>query len=339
MAKKKPEKISHIQDAIEVLTERQEKVLANSTTIELIEIDKVKELLINNDILMHNRISYSKEKLYELASNISKIAEENSGIMGTGLLNPVMLRNINGRLERIHGENRIKALKINNQKFVPAIVLENVSDELARFMRSSENLNREDLNAYDETLSILEHIQLACNFDSIESVKKFINKVKNYKAAKTTLNENEIILYEQVSKIFSKIGRFDIITFVDRLSILKLQEPIKQALVDEYINYSSAKIINSKLSSPKDINKIIDMLKNSSMSKTELTKYINNMIQSKGNIQINQPFMTIDKIKNINKIVNKRKYAKLSNSDKIFVDEKIESINTLLEEISSKVGE
>ena len=40
-------------------------------------------------------------------------------------------------------------------------------------MRSSENLNREDLNTYDETISILEHIQLACNFSDIESVKVF----------------------------------------------------------------------------------------------------------------------------------------------------------------------
>ena len=85
-----------------------------------------------------------------------------------------------------------------DQKQVPAIILENVSDELARFMRSSENLNREDLNTYDETLSILEHIQLACNFNDIESVKKLLNKVKNFQAGKSSLNEEEKILHKML---------------------------------------------------------------------------------------------------------------------------------------------
>lgn len=38
---------------------------------------------------------------------------------------------------------------------------------------------------------LLEHIQLACNFTDIESVKSFINKVKNFQSGKTTLNEIE----------------------------------------------------------------------------------------------------------------------------------------------------
>ena len=38
---------------------------------------------------MHNRISYSKSKLLELAENISKLASDSAGILGTGLLNPV----------------------------------------------------------------------------------------------------------------------------------------------------------------------------------------------------------------------------------------------------------
>ena len=39
-----------------------------------------------------------------------------------------MLRKKDGILERIHGENRIRALKLNGSKQVPAIILENVSD-------------------------------------------------------------------------------------------------------------------------------------------------------------------------------------------------------------------
>lgn len=259
---------------------------------------------------MHNRISYSKSKLLELADNISKLANENAGILGTGILNPIMVRRKNNRLERIHGDNRIKALKLNGAKQVPAIILDNVSDELARFMRSSENLNREDLNAYDETLSILEHIQLACNFGTVEDVKSFIIKIKNFQAGKSSLNESEKILHKKVSDVFEKIGRFDIITFVDRLSVLKLNDLIKQALVDEIINYTQAKVIKSKLKNENDIKKIIEILKNKKLSINELKNYIVNLISS--NETNNKNTHIIDKVYAVSKTISKKKYAALS---------------------------
>lgn len=335
MAKAKPQRTTSIDSTIEQLKTEQEIVLKNSTEILLVNIEKIHELKLKNDIFMHNRISYSKSKLLELAENIEKLSKENAGILGTGILNAVMLRNNNGTLERIHGDNRIKALKLNGAKVVPAIILENVSDELARFMRSSENLNREDLNAYDETLSILEHIQLACNFDDIESVKSFINKIKNFQAGKTTLNENEKILHKQVSEVFERVGRFDIITFVDRLSVLKLHSLIKQALVDEIISYTQAKVIKSKLTDETEIKKIIDVLKNKKLSVNELKNYIENMKTSKEPINT-----TLDIYENVNKLsktLSKKKYLSLQNEDKIYIDKKLKEIEDIYSDIKKKL--
>lgn len=336
MAKEKPQRTTSIDSTIEQLKNEQEIVLKNSTDILLIEIDKIHELKLKNDIFMHNRISYSKSKLLELAENIKKLANENAGILGTGILNPVMLRNNNGKLERIHGDNRIKALLLNGSKFVPAIILENVSDELARFMRSSENLNREDLNAYDETLSILEHIQLACNFNDIDSVKSFINKIKNFQAGKTTLNESEKVLHKQVSDVFEKIGRFDIITFVDRLSVLKLNPLIKQALVDEKISYSQAKVIKSKLASEQEILKILDILKNKKLSVNELKTYIDNLKTSKEIKSKIIPDNILDNIHILTKQLTKKKYLSLKHEDKFFVDQKLKEIEKLYNQIETK---
>lgn len=335
MAKEKPQRTTSIDSTIEQLKIEQEIVLKDSTEIILADIEKIHELKLKNDIYMHNRISYSKTKLLELAENISKLSKEKAGILGTGLLNPVMLRNNNGVLERIHGDNRIKALKLNGSKVVPAIVLENVSDELARFMRSSENLNREDLNAYDETLSILEHIQLACNFENIENVKSFINKIKNFQAGKTTLNDNEKVLHTQVSDVFERIGRFDIITFVDRLSVLKLHPFIKQALVDEIISYTQAKVIKSKLNDDNEIKKIIDVLKNKKLSVNELKSYIDNLKISKESDIINTNIY--DSVISLNKFLTKKKYLHLKNEDKAFIDKKLKEIENIYLEIKNKL--
>ena len=116
MAKAKPQRTTSIDSTIEELKTQQDIILNNSTEITLVDIEKIHELKLRNDIFMHNRISYSKSKLLELAENITKLANENAGILGTGILNPVMLRNNNGTLERIHGDNRIKALKLNGSK-------------------------------------------------------------------------------------------------------------------------------------------------------------------------------------------------------------------------------
>ena len=338
MAKEKPLRTTSIDNTIEQLKTEQEIVLRNSTEIHLIDINKIKELTLENDILMHNRISYSKSKLLELADNIAKLANENTGILGTGLLNPVMVRNNKGVLERIHGENRIKALKLNGATIVPCIILENVSDELARFMRSSENLNREDLNVYDETLSILEHIQLACNFESIDNVKAFINKIKNFQAGKTTLSEDEKILHLQVSDVFQRIGRFDIITFVDRLSVLKLHPLIKQALVDDIISYTQAKVIKAKLNTKEEITKILEMLKHKKISVNELRKFIDNLKTSSNLKTSDSAIALFDSVSTQLKKLNKKTYLSLKNEEKSFVDQKLKEIEKIYLLIENKIG-
>lgn len=337
MAKKKPQRTTTIDNTIEQLKTEQENILKNSTVITLVEIFKIKELTLENDILMHNRISYSKTKLLELAENISNLAKENTGILGTGLLNPVMLRNKNGVLERIHGENRINAIKLNGTTTVPAIILENVSDELARFMRSSENLNREDLNVYDETLSILEHIQLACGFESIDKVKVFINKIKNFQAGKTTLNDIEKNLLTQVSKVFEKIGRFDIITFVDRLSVLKLNPLIKQALVDDLISYTQAKVIKSKLTTDDEIVKILEMLKHKKVSANDLRKILDKLKSSSSTKDIDTSTVLFNSVNKKFKSITKQKYLALKNDDKLFVDQKLKEIEKIYSQIENKL--
>ena len=335
MAKQKPKRHDPIEITIDKLEKIQKEVMENKTEILLVNINEIFELSLSRDLDMHNRISYSKTKLLELAENIETIAKDNSGLLGTGLLNPVMLRRKEGRLERIHGENRIKALKLNNKKQVPAVILDNVSDELARFMRTSENLNREDLNAYDETLSILEHIQIACRFESIEKVKSFINKIKNFQSGKTSLDENEEALYAEVSAIFTRVGRFDIITFCDRLSVLNLNELLKQALVDEVINYSQARVINTKLKTDEEIKKILKVLLVKSLSIKELRDYISNLsISNKEDVVNNK----IDTVKRIGKTITLAKYNKLNFDDRKFIDNKFDEIEKILLQINSKIN-
>ena len=194
--KPKPERASYIGSQIEQFEQQQQALTENLNfqKIELIERSRIQDLTYNGHT-MHNRISYSKLVFLELVESIKEISKNGGGICGTGLLNPIMLRRNGSRLEIIHGRNRLDALIYMNSENVPCVVCDNISDELARYMRTSENINRDNLNPFDETLSILEYIQISCGFTNLDAVKSFINKIKNFSTGKiSTLSNEEILL-------------------------------------------------------------------------------------------------------------------------------------------------
>lgn len=85
------------------------------------------------------RKSFSEEELRELAQSI----EEN------GLVQPVVVRKKGERYELIAGERRFRAFKLLGRDKIPAVVTE--ADDLTAAKYSLiENLQREDLNPYEE---------------------------------------------------------------------------------------------------------------------------------------------------------------------------------------------
>jgi len=237
-----------------------------------------------------------------------------------------MLRNNNGNLERIHGSNRIQAAQMAGLTQVPAVILDNVSDIIARQMRTSENMNRSDLNPYDETVSVLEYLKMACGFETINNVKSFINKIKNHSSGKVSLNEEEQTLYKNISEIFEKSGKYDVASFSDRLGLLNLNPLIIQALKEEIIGYTQAKVIKTNLYKDEDIIKIIDILKNNKMSVSKLREEIKNILnQSNDKIIIKRG---LGASKTYNQTLNKI-YKNSSEEDKKVLDKKIEKINKL----------
>ncbi len=85
------------------------------------------------------RKSFSEEELNELAQSI----EEN------GLVQPVIVRKKGERYELIAGERRFRAFKLLNRDKIPAVITE--ADDLTAAKYSLiENLQREDLNPYEE---------------------------------------------------------------------------------------------------------------------------------------------------------------------------------------------
>src|ERR1035437_9669166 len=86
------------------------------------------------------RTSFDEAKLAELAQSIT----------ATGVVQPIVVREIGGgRYQLIMGERRWRASQIAGKATIPAIVRQ-VSDEQALEMTIVENLQREDLNPMEQ---------------------------------------------------------------------------------------------------------------------------------------------------------------------------------------------
>ena len=85
------------------------------------------------------RKEFSDEKLTELSESIRE----------HGVIQPLIVRQINGKYELIAGERRLRASKLAGLTKVP-IVIREMSDESMMEVALVENLQREDLNPIEE---------------------------------------------------------------------------------------------------------------------------------------------------------------------------------------------
>lgn len=81
--------------------------------------------------------------------NEEQIAELADSIRESGLMQPLIVRRVNGKFELIAGERRLRAIRSLGQKEAKVIVMEASDQEVAE-MTLIENLQREDLTPLEE---------------------------------------------------------------------------------------------------------------------------------------------------------------------------------------------
>jgi ParB family chromosome partitioning protein len=144
------------------------------------------------------RTVFSQEELDRLTESIAE----------QGVLQPLLVRNINGSFELIAGERRLRAAKAAQLTHVPVFV-KNLTDEQVLEVSIIENIQRENLNVLEEA----------------EAYYRLINEF-NY-------------TQEKVSK---KIGK-NRSTIANLLRLRSLPEVIKECLIAEKISMGHARAL------------------------------------------------------------------------------------------------
>lgn len=86
------------------------------------------------------------------------LGELSKSIEVYGVMQPITVRNIEDGYELVAGERRLRASKLLNLETIPAIIID-ANHEKSSMLALIENLQREDLNFYEEALGFQRLIQ------------------------------------------------------------------------------------------------------------------------------------------------------------------------------------
>jgi ParB family chromosome partitioning protein len=169
--------------------------------------------------------------------NLEALAES---IREKGVLQPLLVRPLgDGRYAIVAGERRYRAAKMAGLAEVPVRVLD-LPEKEARLLALVENLQREDLNPYEETLGVLELLSEDLG-KTREEVVALLHRMRNEKEGKVTHNVMGSPEAQRVEEVFRALGRMTWESFVqNRLPLLGLPEDLRAALEEGTLPYTAA---------------------------------------------------------------------------------------------------
>lgn len=167
-----------------------------------------------------------------------------ASIREKGVLQPVLVRERGDAYELVAGERRYRAAQRAGLETIP-VIIRDVSDAESLEIALVENLQREDLNPVEETDGTLTLIGLKLGIpvqDVLEAIRQ-----SHYKALGRVDNNVVINPYVgDVEAIFKSIGRYSASSFYShRVPILKMPEPLVQAVREGRLEYSKARALGS----------------------------------------------------------------------------------------------
>jgi ParB family chromosome partitioning protein len=162
-----------------------------------------------------------------------------------GILENLIVRPLPGKdnqYELIAGTRRYQAAITAGLEEVPCSIC-NLTDEQALALALTENLQREDLNAVDETESILQLLALRLNV-SVEQVPSLLFRMQDEQRRKVPLNILGSEQGQTVITVFKELGKFSWESFVSmRLPLLNLPQEILSLIRDQKIAYTKAQVV------------------------------------------------------------------------------------------------
>jgi len=171
-----------------------------------------------------------------------RLADLAASIKDKGVLEPVIVRRAGGGFELVAGERRTRAAALAGLDEIPAIVVD-IDDREALEIAIIENLQREDLNAVEETEAVLGLLEMSLDIDRA-GVTALLQALYNEERGRSPGRQVGERQRNAVVGQFRRLGRFTISSFVsNRLPILDFPENLLEAVRNGRLAFTKAQAI------------------------------------------------------------------------------------------------
>lgn len=207
------------------------------------------------------------------ASELDKMA---ASMREVGVIDPisVRLRPNSNEYDLLAGEKRLRSAIMAGLELVPVRVFV-VDDKTAEDIKAISNLQRSDLNAWEETHAIMGMLMRNLN-KSQQEIISLLNQAANQKRGLTdNVVRNED--WEVVEDVFNLVGRLTPESFrKHRVPLLKLPKPESDVLREGKLQYTKVNEI-LKLKSPEQRQSLLDEAIEANLSVEEIRLRVREM--------------------------------------------------------------
>jgi ParB family chromosome partitioning protein len=167
----------------------------------------------------------------------------------------VLVRPRAGGFELIAGERRTRAARAAGLSHVPAIVLQ-LEDRDALEIAIMENLQREDLNAVEETEAVLLLLELSLALDR-EQTLALLQEVVQELRGRTPAARYSDAQRAAARELFERLGRFSVASFVaNRVPILRFPPELLEAVRQGQLEFTKAQAL-ARIDDPRDRERLL----------------------------------------------------------------------------------
>ena len=277
--------------------------------------------------LRHIPLTQIRENTFNPRRNFDAAAIDQlaASIRADGLLEPLVVREVDGTFEIIAGMRRYRALVQSGAEHADCKVLSDISDEQAKLLALVENLNRENLSPLDELDAVLAIVQHELNLATSEATADFIKAARNYERSGTLAGDLTSENVEQLQTLFKRIGISSISSFVaNRLPLLNMPDDVLTATREGRITLTHARVL-VKLSDETERRNLIEQVHNQGMTSRELEAQVALKAEK------STPTLDEQRISSIRRRLTPKRFAGLPVSKRKKLARLLEELESLLE--------
>jgi len=258
------------------------------------------------------------------------LAELTASVRDKGVLEPIIVRRAAEGYELVAGERRTRAAQLAGLTEIPAIVVE-IDDREALEVSIMENLQREDLNAVEETDAVLTLLELNLEL-SRSQVLHLLQEMYNEERGRSAANAFSDRQKHLAGGMFRRLGRFTPSSFVsNRVPILDFPEAVLDAVRSGKLAFTKAQAL-ARVEDVHARDALLAEAAEGALSLSQIRRRITELRAASGSGRGKQQDATAALATSAKRLLNARRLGQLAGRRRERVAELLRELTELLEE-------